>query len=209
MIYIGSSVEELCDGWQSFCTTDTEQLAARIEREVSASRCLLGQNYDTRKCGRSNGHRSELSITEYVGYPQAGSQALRCETLLSSSQAEYKRENPAASRRFTEFSPSSRKMAITGDTLSSINRDGISGVVPYPEFLAISKHYYKTVQEQYSVWEVGPRNEKGEIRLVLGEIYPRDEPESITKLRRKAYMNGLHAGSFLFLCSRSVAGCRL
>ena len=34
VIYISSSKDEQSDGWESDCSTDTEQLVARIEREA-------------------------------------------------------------------------------------------------------------------------------------------------------------------------------
>ena len=41
-IYISSSEDEHSDGWESDCCTDTEELVARIEREVCASPMLIG-----------------------------------------------------------------------------------------------------------------------------------------------------------------------
>ena len=41
VIYISSSEEESSD-WETDCSTDTEQLIARIEREVTSSPVLIG-----------------------------------------------------------------------------------------------------------------------------------------------------------------------
>ena len=41
-IYISSSEDGLSSEWESDCSTDTEQLKARIEREVWASPMLIG-----------------------------------------------------------------------------------------------------------------------------------------------------------------------
>ena len=42
VIYISNGEDESSDGWESDCSTDTEQLVARIEREVIASPMLIG-----------------------------------------------------------------------------------------------------------------------------------------------------------------------
>ena len=42
VIYISSSDDELSEGWETDCSTDTEQLIARIEKEVTSSPMLVG-----------------------------------------------------------------------------------------------------------------------------------------------------------------------
>ena len=42
VIYISSDEEDLFDGWESDYSTDTEQLEARIEKEVVSSPMLIG-----------------------------------------------------------------------------------------------------------------------------------------------------------------------
>ena len=42
VIYISSSEDEYADDWKTDCSTDTEQLIARIEREVTSSPMLIG-----------------------------------------------------------------------------------------------------------------------------------------------------------------------
>ena len=41
VIYISSSEDESSD-WETDCSTDTEQLIARVEREVTSSPILIG-----------------------------------------------------------------------------------------------------------------------------------------------------------------------
>ena len=42
VIYISSSEDEYTEDWETDCSTDTEQLIARIEREVTTSPILIG-----------------------------------------------------------------------------------------------------------------------------------------------------------------------
>ena len=42
VIYISSSEDESAGDWETDCSTDTEQLIARIEREVTSSPMLIG-----------------------------------------------------------------------------------------------------------------------------------------------------------------------
>ena len=42
VIYISSSEDEYTEAWETDCSTDTEQLIARIEREVTTSPMLIG-----------------------------------------------------------------------------------------------------------------------------------------------------------------------
>ena len=42
-IYISSSEDKLSDGWESDYSTDTEELVARIERDVFASPMWIGE----------------------------------------------------------------------------------------------------------------------------------------------------------------------
>ena len=42
MLYISSSEDEHSNGWESDCSTDTEELVARIEREDYVSPMLIG-----------------------------------------------------------------------------------------------------------------------------------------------------------------------
>ena len=47
VIYISSDEDDSSDRWEFDCSTDTEQLVARIEREVSASPRLIGERIMT------------------------------------------------------------------------------------------------------------------------------------------------------------------
>ena len=47
----------------------------------------------------------------------------------------------------------------------------------------------------YGLWSVCRSDQKRK----SGLVYPRNEPENTTRLRREAFENGLNANSFLFL----------
>ena len=42
VIYISSSEDEYAEDWETDCSTDTEQLIARIEKKVTTSPMLIG-----------------------------------------------------------------------------------------------------------------------------------------------------------------------
>ena len=42
VIYISSSEDEYAENWETDCSTDTEQLIARIEKNVTTSPMLIG-----------------------------------------------------------------------------------------------------------------------------------------------------------------------
>ena len=47
VIYISSSEDEYAEDWETDCSTDTEQLIARIEKEVTTSPMLIGGRIKT------------------------------------------------------------------------------------------------------------------------------------------------------------------
>ena len=70
VIYISSSEEESSD-WETDCSTDTEQLIARIEREVTSSPMLIGGRIMTME---------EPSGDEPEAWPQFFPDANRCDS---------------------------------------------------------------------------------------------------------------------------------
>ena len=204
VIYISSSEEESSD-WETDCSTDTEQLIARIEKEVTSSPVLIGgrimtmdEPEDEARAGPSTSHAEEgttpkLGIKyfdrEMCYAPQRKIEKKRielCNTIMPvlespMSPPEHEKE-PSLDTPLAQ--------SITSNFHASYH---VQNTVPYQNVSAVP--YTGCMVCGRSVDSI--KNEK--VEWYMQRSTPRDEPEYITRLRKEAYENGLNAGCFLFI----------
>ena len=205
VIYISSSEEESSD-WETDCSTDTEQLVARIEREVCASPMLIGGRIMTvdepteeeTEAGPSQDlvldrvtpkldHKYFDKEMCYAPPRKLGKSKIEiCKTLLPVA------ESP--------ISPPDHERGPNTDT--PLIQPVTSGF--HASYHVQNTRPYEDVSNKlYSGCMVCGRSseaiKKEKVEWYVARSKPRGEPEYITRIRREAYENGLNAGAFLFI----------
>ena len=205
VIYISSSEEESSD-WETDCSTYTEQLIARIEREVTSSPMLIGgcimtmeePSGDEPEAGPSSSqmrtdvtpkfdHRYFDQEMCYAPPKKLGKSRIEvCKTLLPVP------ESP--------MSPPDHERGPSLDT--PLMQHTMGGF--HASFHVQNTRPYEDVSNKlYSGCMVCGRSseaiKKEKVEWYVARSKPRGEPEYITEIRREAYENGLNAGAFLFI----------
>ena len=205
VIYISSDENE-SSGWETDCSTDTEQLVARIEREVTSSPMLIAGRImtmdepveDELEAGPSSAqvrtditpkldHRYFDKEMCYAPPKKAGKSRIEiCKTLLPIPD--------------TPTSPPDHERGPSSDT--PIMQPVMGGF--HASYHVQNTRPYENVSTKlYSGCMVCGRSveaiKKEKVDWYVGRSKPRGEPDYITRIRREAYENGLNAGSFLFI----------
>ena len=205
VIYISSSESEASD-WETDCSTETEQLVARIEREVISSPMLIGgrimtvdlpEEEEDTEAGPSS-RQMQADVTPkldhkyfdkemcYAPPKKIGKSRIElCKTLLPVM------ESP--------LSPPPHERGPSVDTPLVVADSGFRASY----HIQNTRPYENVSETRYTECMVCGRSvdaiKKQRVDWYMDRSTPRDEPEFTTKLRREAYENGLNAGSFLFL----------
>ena len=206
VINISSSEDEYVEDWETDCSTDTEQLIARIEREVTSSPMLIGGRIMTTEIPEedelvagpstsgANVEKTPKMDHKYFDLERCYAPPKRteksrieiCDTILPILESPM---SPPDHER----GPSQDTPLVQPSTSGFHASYHIQNTRPYDN---LSSHRYtgcmvcgKTVDEI--------KDEK--INWYMEKSTPRGEPEFITKLRREAYINGLNAGSLLYI----------
>ena len=205
VIYISSSEEESSD-WETNYSTDTEQLVARIEREVTSSPMLIGGRIMTldepteeEPVAGPSSDQAQIEVTPklnhkyfdqemcYAPPKKLGKSRIEiCKTLLPVP------ESP--------MSPPDHERGPSLDT--PLMQPTVGGF--HASFHVQNTRPYEIVSNKlYSGCMVCGRSseaiKKEKVEWYVARSKPRGEPEYITKIRREAYENGLNAGAFLFI----------
>ena len=204
VIYISSDEEE-SSYWESDCSTDTEQLIARIEKEVTSSPMLIAgriMTVDTTENDMVAGPSTSKTDTEmtpkldhryfdidrcYAPPKKAGKSKIKiCSTILPVL------ESP--------LSPPDHEKGPSKDTPLV---QSTSGTFRASYHIQNSRPYDDISRQRCTSCMVCGRAvdeiKEEKIKWYMDRSTPRGEPEYITKLRREAYVNGLNAGSLLFI----------
>ena len=207
VIYISSSEDELSDGWELDCSTDTEELVARIEREVCASPMLIGGRIMTVEgeqedmtpgpstsnlCGEVTpacklGQKYFDQEICYAPPGQNGKSRIEiCRTLLPVLDL-----------------PISPPQHERGPTLNTpLVQPTVSGFhASY--HVQNTRPYQKISEVRYTGCMVCGRSvdaiKKEKVEWYMRRYTPQSEPDYVTRLSGEAYENGLTAGCFLFI----------
>ena len=208
VIYISSDEDESSD-WETDSqtdSTDTEQLVARIEREVTSSPMLIAGRImtvdepveDELEAGPSSAqvrtditpkldHRYFDKEMCYAPPKKAGKSRIEiCKTLLPIPD--------------TPMSPPEHERGPSSDT--PIMQPVMGGF--HASYHVQNTRPYENVSTKlYSGCMVCSRSveaiKKKKVDWYVERSKPRGEPDYITRIRREAYENGLNAGSFLFI----------
>ena len=205
VIYISSDEDESAD-WETDCSTDTEQLVARIEREVTSSPMLIAGRImtmdepagDELEAGPSSAqvqsditpkldHRYFDKEMCYAPPKKAGKSHIEiCKTLLPVPD--------------TPMSPPDHERGPSSDT--PIMQPAMGGF--HASYHVQNTRPYENVSTRlYSGCMVCGRSveaiKKEKVDWYVERSKPRGEPDYTTRIRREAYENGLNAGSFLFI----------
>ena len=202
VIFISSSEDESSD-WETDCSTDTEQLVARTEREVSSSPMLIG------------GRMDEPTEDE----PEAGPLSTQMQTDVTPKldHKYFDKEMCYAPPKKTgksciEFcktllpvpeSPMSPPDYEKGPSMDTFFMQPVMGGFHASYHVQNTRPYENVSKKLYSGCMVCGRSSeairKEKVEWYVARSKPRGEPEYITKIRREAYENGLNAGAFLFM----------
>ena len=205
VIYISSSENEESD-WETDCSTDTEQLIARIEREVTSSPMLIGGRImtseipeeDVSMAGPStsgaNAEKTPKMDHKYFDLERCYAPPKRmeksrielCNTILPILESPM---SPPDHERGPSQDTPLVQPAMSGFYASY----HVQNTVPYQNVSVVP--YTGCMVCGRSVDSI--KNEK--VEWYMQRSTPRDEPEYITRLRKEAYENGLNAGCFLFI----------
>ena len=205
VIYISSSESEVSD-WETDYSTDTEQLVARIEKEVTSSPMLTGGRImtmdepeeDEQEAGPSSTHM-QANVTPKLDFkyfdkemcyaPPKKMEKSRielCKTLLPVLE-----------------SPMSPPDHERGPSLDTPLMQPVFGGFRASYHVQNTKPYENISEKLYSGCMVCGRSseaiKKEKVDWYVERSKPRGEPAYITKIRREAYENGLNAGAFLFI----------
>ena len=214
VIYISSSEDEDSD-WETDCSTDTEQLIARIDREVTSSPMLIGGRIMTMdepeedESGvRPSSSRNQADVTPkldhknfdkemcYAPPKKLGKSRIEiCNTILPVLE-----------------SPMSPPDHEKGPSLDTPLDQHITSDFHASYHVQNTMPYQNVSETRYTGCMVCGRSVdaiKGEkVEWYMQRSTTQNEPGHITRLRKEAYENGLNAFCF-FHHTRSVAGCRL
>ena len=204
VIYISSSESEASD-WETDCSTDTEQLIARIEREVTSSPMLIGGRIMTSEIPEEDvlatGPSTSGAIAEKT--PEMDHKYFDLERCYASKRMEKSRIelcNTILPVLESPMSPPDHERGPSQDTpLVQPSTSGfhasyhIQNTRPYDNLG--SRRYTGCMVCGKTVDEI--KDEK--INWYMERSTPRGEPEFVTNSRREAYINGLNAGSLLLI----------
>ena len=205
VIYISSSESEASD-WETDCSTDTEQLIARIEREVTSSPMLIGGRIMTSEIPEenvsvagpstsgANAEKTPKMDHKYFDLERCYAPPKRmeksrielCNTILPILESPM---SPPDHER----GPSQDTPLVQPSTSGFYASYHIQNTRPHDNLS--SQRYTGCMVCGKSVDEI--KDEK--INWYMERSTPRGEPEFVTKLRREAYINGLNAGCLLFI----------
>ena len=205
VIYI-SSVEsgEVSDGWNSDCSTDTERLTERIEREVHASPMVIGGRIMTVEEVEEDETVQGPSTSRPRGTFTLGSEYFNEELCFAP-----KKENalkriqlckiilPVAE---TPLSPPPHERGPSNETPLFPQA---SGTFRASYHIQNSRPLDNLSTQRCTSCMVCDRSidevKDEDVRWYMEQSTPLGELEYITKLRREAYINGMNAGSLLFI----------
>ena len=205
VIYISSSEEESSD-WETDCSTDTEQLVARIEREVTSSPMLIEGRIMTME---------ESSEDEPEAGP--GSSQMRTDVTPKFDHKYFDEEMcyaPPKKAGKYRIELCKTLMPVPESPMSPPDHErGPSMDTPLMQPVMGGFHASYHVQNNrpnknisiklYSGCMVCGRSseaiKKEKVEWYVARSKPTGEPEYITKIRRETYENGLNAGAFLFI----------
>ena len=213
MIYISSCEDESSD-WETGCSTDTEQLVARIEREVNSSPMLIGGRImtvdepteDEPEAGPSSS-QTQTDVTPkldhkyfdkemyYAPPKKTGKSRIElCKTLLPVPE-----------------SPMSPPDHERGSSLGTTLMQPVFGGFHASYHVQNTRPYENVSEKLYSGCMVCGRSsdaiKKEKVDWYVARSKPRGEPEYITKIRREAYENGLNAFLFITPAVLQAAAC--
>ena len=204
VIYISSSEDESSE-WETDCSTDTEQLIARIEREVTSSPMLIGGRVMTMDEPEDEARAgpSTSQMEEWVT-PKLGLKYFDREMCYAPPRKFEKKRielcNTIMPVLESPMSPPEHERGPGVDTpllqATSSNFHAsyhVQNTVPYQNVSEV--RYTGCMVCGRSVDSI--KDEK--VKWYMQRSTPRDEPEYITRLRKEAYENGLNAGCFLFI----------
>ena len=189
VIYISSSEDESSD-WATDCSTDTEQLIARIEREVTSSPMLIGgrvmtmdEPEDEARAGPSTSQMEE-GVTPKLGLKYFDREMCYAPPRILESPVYPPELEKGPSVDTPLLQPTSSNFHASYHVQNSVPYQNVSEV-----------RYTGCMVCGRSVDSI--KSEK--VKWYMQRSTPRDEPGYITKLRKEAYENGLNAGCFLFI----------
>ena len=206
VIYISSSEDESSD-WETDCSTDTEQLVARIEREVTSSPMLIGgrimtmdeSTEDEPEAGPSS-TQMQTDVTPkldhkyfdkemcYAPKKKTGQSRIELRKTLYLCRSRLCR--PLITKEGRVWTPPPLMQPVMGGFHASYHVQN-------------TKPYENVSEKLYSGCMICGRSseaiKKEKVEWYVAKSKPRGEPEYITKIRREAYENSLNAGAFLFI----------
>ena len=206
VIFISSSEDEYTEDWETDCSTDTEQLIARIEREVTTSSILIGGRIMTTEIPEEDEMVAGPSTSKVTGEttPKLDHKCVDQERCYAPSKRTEKTRIELCSTTLpvleSQMSPPDHERGPSQDT---------------PLVLPVTSGFHASYHIQNAKPFDNLSRQKCTSCMVCGKAVdeikeerinwymerstPRDEPEVITKLRREAYVNGLNAGSLPFI----------
>ena len=176
VIYISSSEDESSD-WETDCSTDTEQLIARIEKEVTSSPMLIGgrimtmdEPEDEARAGPSTSQMEE-GVTPKLGLkyfdremcyaPPKKFEKKRidlCNTIMPVL------ESPLSP-------PRARKGSKYGHPPSPASSEQLSCVTPRPEFSTLPECQRSTLYRMHGLRPVGGLDQRRKGKMVYAAFY--------------------------------------
>ena len=204
VIYISSSEDE-SSNWESDCSTDTEQLVARIEREVTSSPMLIAgriMTVDATENDMVAGPSTSRANAETT--PKLNHKYFDLERCYALSKRAGKSRIEVCSTILPVLeSPLSPPDHERGPSQDTPLVQPVTGGFHASYHIQNSRPYDDLSRQRCTSCMVCGRAvdeiKEEKIRWYMERSTPRGEPEYIPKLRREAYVNGLNAGSLLFI----------
>ena len=206
VICISSSEDELAEDWETDCSTDTEQMIARIEREVTTSPMFIGGWIMTSEIPEED---------ELVAGPSTSRANVEITPKLDHKYFDLERcYAPSKRTGKSRIEHCSTILPVLEPPMSPPDHEkGPSQDTPFVQPMISGFHASYHIQNTMSYDNLSCQRYTGcmvcgkavdeikeeEINWYMEKSTPRGEPEFITKLRRQAYINGLNAGSLLFI----------
>ena len=203
VIYLSSDESEASE-WETDCSTDTEKLISRIEKEVTASPMLIGGRIMTVEEPEDDNEEDGPSCSKANVTPKLGPKYFDHEMCYAPPKRSTKSRieicNTIIPVAESPMSPPPHERGPSLDT----------PIVPYAMGGFHASYHvqntlpYENVSESlYTGCMVCGRSadaiKREKVDWYVSRTKSRDEPEYITQIRRDAYMNGLNAGAFLFI----------
>ena len=196
VIHISSSEDQLSEDWETDCFTDTEQLIARIEREVTASPMLIGgeimtteDHEEDEKVAGPSTSQIHAEVTPKLNYKYFDREMCygppkrtertrieRCNTILPVL------ESP--------MSPPDHERAPSQDTPLVQH---VTGGFHASYHIQKTRPYENIGEVRYTACMICGRSvdviKKEKVDWYMSRSTPRGEPEQITRLRRVTRMD--------------------